>query len=223
MKDFLLLANVNAVTYKEFFPLLKEGKARGGYNFNKTMMFETPEGEKSGPNIAWFTTLPTPGKKRLVLTKKYNHNDYPHYDNYDAIEVGKVKDIPGDYDDVMGVPITIFGYDLDNVEVREIWNDNREEADFIVKGTPTYVDEKHKSFQGPVVDGKAKYSRVVIKKNFEVVGLSQFLQDFRGMSKEFVDEYYRQGNTGQICEGHLCFYDKGKAVVPYRRVLIRRK
>lgn len=48
MKDFLLLANVNAITYKEFFPLLKEGKARGGYNFNKVVMFETPEGEDSG-------------------------------------------------------------------------------------------------------------------------------------------------------------------------------
>lgn len=60
---------------------------------------------------------------------------------------------------------------------------------------------------------------------FEIVNLSRYITDSRGMSKEFVDEYYRQGNTGQICEGHpdLCFYDKGKAVVPYMRVLIRRK
>lgn len=165
MKDFLLLANVNAVTYKEFFQFLKEGKVKGGYNFNKTMLFETPEGElKSGPNIAWFTTLPTPNKRKLILTKKYKHTEYPHYDNYNAIEVEKVKDIPYDYDCVMGVPITIFGYDLDNVEIQGIWNDKREEEDFIVKGTPTYIDEKHKSFQGPVVDGKAKYARVLIKK-----------------------------------------------------------
>lgn len=123
MKDFLLLANVNAITYKEFFPLLKEGKARGGYTFNKTMMFETREGElKSGPNIAWFTSLSTPDKKKLVLTKKYKHTEYPHYDNYNAIEVGKVKDIPYDYDCVMGDPITIFGYDLDNVEIYRITN-----------------------------------------------------------------------------------------------------
>jgi len=117
MKDFLLIANTNACTYKDVFPLLKEGKARGGYTFNKTMMFETQEGEKPGPNIAWFTSLSTPDKKKLVLTKKYKHTEYPHYDNYNAIEVGKVKDIPYDYDCVMGVPITIFGYDLDNVEV----------------------------------------------------------------------------------------------------------
>lgn len=164
MKDFLLLSSVNAITYKEFFPLLKEGKARGGYNFNQVVMFETPEGEaKKEFGICWFTSLPTPNKRKLILTKKYKHTEYPHYDNYNAIEVGKVKDIPYDYDCVMGVPITILQYDLDNVEVQGIWNDKREEADFIVKGAPTYIDEKHKSFQGPVVDGKAKYSRILIR------------------------------------------------------------
>ena len=178
MKDFFLISSVNAITYKEFFPLLKEGKVRGGYTLSKTMMFETPEGEKSGPNIAWFTTLPTPNKRKLILTKKYKHTEYPHYENYRAIEVSRVKDIPYDYECVMAVPITIFGYDLDNVVVkidqqperplrkkiviRGIWADKREEADFIVKGTPTYIDEKHKDFQGPVLNGKAKYARVVI-------------------------------------------------------------
>ena len=178
MKDFLLIANVNAITYKEFFPLLKEGKARGGYTFSKTMMFDTPEGEKSGPSIAWFTTLPTPNKRKLILTKKYHHKLYPHYDNYRSIEVSRVKDIPYDYECVMAVPITIFDYDLDNIlikndqeperplrkkiVIRGIWADYKEEADFIVKGTPTYVDEKHKSFQGPVLNGKAKYARVCI-------------------------------------------------------------
>lgn len=118
MKDFLLIANTNACTYKEFFPLLKEGKVKGGYNFNKTLMFETPEGGlKSGPNIAWFVTLPTPGKKKLTLTKSYTQEEYPKYCNYDAIEVGRIKDIPYDYNGVMGVPITIFGYDLDNVVI----------------------------------------------------------------------------------------------------------
>lgn len=203
MKDFLLLSTINAITYKDFFPLLKEGKVRGGYNFNKVVMFETPEGEiKKQIGITWFTTLPTPNKKKLILTKRYKHDEYPHYDNYRAIEVGKVKDIPYDYECMMGVPITIFGYDLDNVEiigdktingkdtkingkekyrrvlikkkieVQGIWNDKREEADFIVKGTPTYIDEKHKSFQGPVVDGKAKYSRVLIKKKIVIMGMA---------------------------------------------------
>lgn len=166
MKDFLLIANINACTYKEFFPLLKERKVSMGVEMPKE--YDMPDGTtKKFGNICWFTTLHTPDKKKLVLTKRYHHDEYPHYDNYNAIEVGKVKDIPYDYDCVMGVPITIFGYDLDNIEVQGIWNDKREEADFIVKGTPTYIDEKHKSFQGPVVDGKAKYSRVLIKKRKE--------------------------------------------------------
>lgn len=152
MKDFILLANVNAVTYKEFFPFLKEGKVKGGYNFNKTIMFETPEGElKSGPNIAWFTTLPTPNKKKLVLTKKYKHTEYPHYDNYNAIEVGKIKDIPYDYDCVMGVPITIFGYDLDNVEIYRITNNTT--------GNETAY-----------LNGKRVYKRVLIKKKIVIMG-----------------------------------------------------
>lgn len=56
------------------------------------------------------------------------------------------------------------GTNKKKIEVRGIWNDKREEADFIVKGTPTYIDDKHKSFQGPVVDGKAKYARVLIRR-----------------------------------------------------------
>lgn len=196
MKDFLLIANTNACTYKEFFPLLKERKVSMGVEMPKE--YDMPDGTtKKFGNICWYTTLHTPDKRKLILTKRYHHELYPHYDNYNAIEVGRVKDIPYDYDGVMGVPITIFGYDLDNVEVdrclndntpdtrvatvegkekycrvlikkkievRGIWNDKREEADFIVKGAPTYIDEKHKSFQGPVVDGKAKYARILIKK-----------------------------------------------------------
>lgn len=163
MKDFLLLSNVNAVTYKEFFPLLKEGKARGGYNFNKTIMFETPEGEKPGPNIAWLTTLPTPDKKKLILTKTYNEKDYPRYDNYDAIEVGRIKDIPYDYDCVMGVPITIFGYDLDNVEVEGLAADYGE-GECFVRGTPVYVDEQHPKSTCMVLNKKMKYARVLIRR-----------------------------------------------------------
>lgn len=118
MKDFLLLANINVITYKEFFPLLKEGKAMGGYNFNKTMMFDTPEGEtKKQIGITWFATLTVVNKPILTLTKTYNPVNYPRYENYDAIEVGRIKDIPYDYEGVMGVPITIFGYDLENIEI----------------------------------------------------------------------------------------------------------
>lgn len=209
MKDFLLIANTNACTYKEFFPLLKERKVSMGVEMPKEYVMPDGTTKKFG-NICWYTTLHTPDKKKLVLSKKYHHELYPHYDNYRAIEVSRIKDIPYDYECVMGVPITIFGYDLDNVEIldckepaltmndiaalgiteypsrqinhngkkcqktyhrimikkkiviRGIWAGHREESEFIVKGTPTYVDEKNKSYQGPVVNGKAKYARVVI-------------------------------------------------------------
>ena len=117
MKDFLLISNVNAITYKEFFPLLKERKVSMGVELPKE--YDMPDGTtKKFGNICWYTTLHTPDKKKLVLTKKYHHKLYPHYDNYRAIEVSRVKDIPYDYECVMGVPITIFGYDLDNILVK---------------------------------------------------------------------------------------------------------
>lgn len=155
MKDFLLLSNINAITYKDFFPLLKEGKARGGYNFNKVVMFETPEGEaKKQSGITWFTSLPTPNKRKLILTKKYKHTEYPHYDNYNAIEVGKVKDIPYDYECVMGVPITIFGYDLDNVEVLQLCASHGKDPEWNMLQ----------------INGKDKYARILIKKKIVIMG-----------------------------------------------------
>ena len=155
MKDFLLISSVNAITYKEFFPLLKEGKVRGGYTLSKTMMFETPEGEKSGPNIAWFTTLPTPNKRKLILTKKYKHTEYPHYENYRAIEVSKVKDIPYDYECVMAVPITIFQYDLNNIVVK---NDARlYRKKIVIMGEEVIHNNDTK------INGKEQYRRVCIR------------------------------------------------------------
>lgn len=118
MKDFLLIANTNACTYKEFFPLLKERKVSMGVEMPKEYVMPDGTTKKFG-NICWYTTLHTPDKKKLVLSKKYHHVLYPHYDNYRAIEVSRIKDIPYDYECVMAVPITIFGYDLDNVEVKK--------------------------------------------------------------------------------------------------------
>ena len=173
MKDFLLLSSINAITYKEFFPLLKEGKARGGYNFNKVVMFETPEGEaKKQSGITWFTSLPTPDKKKLILTKKYKHTEYPHYDNYNAIEVGKIKDIPCDYDCVMGVPITIFHYDLDNIEIEGCFNQYKEPDpdNGLISGAPTKIKGTNTLFRGPAVNEEAKYFRVIIKKKIVIMG-----------------------------------------------------
>lgn len=151
MKDFLLIANTNASTYKEFFPLLKERKVSMGVEMPKE--YDMPDGTtKKFGNICWYTTLHTPDKRKLILTKRYHHELYPHYDNYNAIEVSRIKDIPYDYDCVMGVPITILQYDLDNVEVLKCLNDNTPDT------------------RTATVEGKEKYCRVLIKKKIVIMG-----------------------------------------------------
>lgn len=123
-KKFVVMGNMNAITYKEFFPLLKDNKVWAGFGFNKTMEFAVPEGydvskatrtDEYGrkivkvPAICWFTNLDI--KKRhepIDLVEYYSPEKYPHYDNYDAIEVSKTLNIPMDYDGVMGVPISFL-------------------------------------------------------------------------------------------------------------------
>lgn len=148
MKNFLLICDKNCATYKEVFPLFKQG----------IVSFSSPVKEYDGTdrkfgNHSWITTFPVPNKKKLILTAIYDPDKYPKYDNYDAIEVGRIKDIPIDYDGVMGVPITILDYDLDNVEIMNM-------------STMSGMDANYWTF----VDGKPHYSRVFIKKNFEIVG-----------------------------------------------------
>ena len=120
-KKFLIIGNKNAITYKEFFPLLKDNKVWIGYNNVKE--FRQPDGSmKKFGNIGWYTNLDI--KKRheeLVLYKKYTPEEYPKYDNYDPINVDKVSDIPIDYDGVMGVPITFLDkYNPEQFEIMGI-------------------------------------------------------------------------------------------------------
>lgn len=173
MKDFLLICDKNCATYKEVFPLFKQG----------IVSFGSPVKEYEGTdrkfgNHSWITTLSVPNKKKLVLTATYDPGLYPKYDNYDAIEVSRIKNIPYDYEGVMGVPITILDYDLDNVEV--VSNSDLAQED---------------------------------------------IPGWSGVSQEFYDMYYEQGNTGQIEVGWpLPHYTKdGKAIIPYKRILIRKK
>ena len=115
-KSFIIIGNINAVTYKEFFPLLKEGKVWAGWAFNKTFEMLMPdnyelkgkayideEGRKHGfiPAVAWYTNLDIPKRHEpLRLSARYYgyEKDYPKYDNYDAINVDKVQEIPCDYE-----------------------------------------------------------------------------------------------------------------------------
>lgn len=133
-KNFIIIGSQNALTYKDFFPLLMQNKIWLGYG-NGDMSFRVPEyfepretrfwidedGQKwrSLGNIAWFTNLDIRKRhEEMILVRKYNDEDYPHYDNYDAIEVAKTADIPCDFDGVMGVPITfMYKYNPDQFEI----------------------------------------------------------------------------------------------------------
>ena len=107
-KNFLIIGNKNAITYKEFFSLLKDDEVWIGCN--NVHEFEQPDGSiKKFGNIGWFTNLDIQKRhEKLILWKQYTPEEYPKYDNYDAINVNKVSEIPVDYDGVMGVPITFL-------------------------------------------------------------------------------------------------------------------
>ena len=108
-KEFLIIGNKNSITYKEFFPLLKDNKVWIGYE--SPAEFGTPEGitKKINGLSRWFTNLDIKKRhEKLILWKNYTPEEFPTYDNYDAINVDKVSDIPCDYNGVMGVPITFL-------------------------------------------------------------------------------------------------------------------
>jgi hypothetical protein len=140
-KKFLIVGNKNAITYKEIFKLIMENKMWvGNTPMGKDLLFDVPEDYaeelttskqegsaykivngvvKGRAQAIWFTNVDI--KKRhevLKLCKNYTPKDYPRYDNYDAIEVSKVSEIPMDYDGVMGVPISFLDkYNPDQFEI----------------------------------------------------------------------------------------------------------
>ena len=130
-KKFLIIGNQNNVTYKEIFPLLMNniiwlGFKYGGQEFEVPMDYEkdnvyVSEGHKFAKfgNICWFTNLDHNKRhETLDLWKHYTSEEYPFYDDYDAIDVGKVSDIPCDYDGVMGAPITFMcSYNPEQFEI----------------------------------------------------------------------------------------------------------
>lgn len=177
-KKFLIIGNMNAITYKEIFPLIKDNKLWLGTQYVKEFVSKIGEVKKFG-NILWFTNLDH--KKRhqeIDLYKKYNPEEYPKYDNFDAINVNKVADIPVDYCGVMGVPLTFLEkYCPDQFEI--IWRGGdidwaENECDFY---TPPTKDDalRYKKqdstwrIQNPYLidikgNTKVVYQRIFIKK-----------------------------------------------------------
>jgi len=157
-KKFLIIGNVNAITYKEIFKLIKENKAWLGINLGRGVSgFIVPEhyelygtearidelGNRivSPNNCLWLTNLDSYIRHEdIVLTKKYvgNEDKYPKYDNYDAINVNKTKDIPLDYSGVMGVPITfLHKFNPDQFEIIKFRKGN-DEKDLSINGRCPY-------------------------------------------------------------------------------------
>ena len=174
-KKFIIIGNQNAITYKEIFPLLKENRMWLGYRCGD-MAFTVPEyyeeretrfwiddnGQKwrSLGNICWFTNLDH--KKRheeLELYKKYNPEEYPKYDNYNAINVGKTADIPEDYYEVMGVPITFLDkYSPDQFEILGM------AASAGYRKEIVGIDFIGTKDARPLINGKNTYARIFIRR-----------------------------------------------------------
>ena len=194
-KHFLIIGNMNAVTYKEVFPLIKNNKIWLGINSNATMEFSIPmeyskwerieKGIKYGrvPGVSWFTNLEH-GRRHQplqLMTLKDNlrfskHNEirergYVHYENFDAIDVPYTDSIPSDYDGIMGVPIT-----------------------FLVRYCP---------------------------EQFEIIGHPHGDYGLELGLKPFPREL-KKTNQG-LRDGDLYYLINGIPVLPYRRFLIRKK
>ena len=166
-KKFLIIGSMNAITYKECFSYIKKNELWLGMNWIKD--FIQPNGEiKKFGNICWYTNIEHNRRNTpLDLYKRYSNEYYLKYDNFDAIEVSKVAEIPMDYEGVMGVPITFLDkYCPTQFEIIGLAADKRDKCELFIKGAPTYLDDKHKKFVGLVLNGKATYARIIIKKVF---------------------------------------------------------
>lgn len=194
-KKFLIIGNTNAITYKDFFNLIKENKVWAGHSFNKSIEFKLPNeydkwdridedtGDKYAvvPSISWWTNMDNSKRHELINLKENNHkNNYPKYCNFDAINIDKVNDIPYLYRGIMGVPITFIG------------KYNPEQFELLGLGAGTMYKE---------------LGGTPITQDF----LDEYLM--HGGTGNYVANQYILG-----------YYDEhGKPVIPYMRVLIKSK
>jgi len=166
-KQFLVVGNMNAVTYREIFPLIKDNKVWLGNKAGHFWFKVPPHYEEKATdfkidengqkwrrmgNICWFTNLDFEKRhEKMLLWKKYTPEEYPKYDNYDAIEVGKTADIPCDWYGAIGVPITFMSqYNPEQFEILGL-DDHR--VDWVG--------------HGPKLNGKTIYRRIIIRRRKE--------------------------------------------------------
>lgn len=165
-KQYLLISNQNAITYKEIFPYIKNNKVRVGHHFGD-MSFKVPadteprrtrfwidsSGQKwrSLGNAMWLTNLDvTKDRIKLNLEYSYNKERYPKYDNYDAIHISRVSEIPFDYYGIMGVPLTYLKYHNDN--------------EFEIVGEANHGSDNEYDLFKPQINGKEIFKRILIKR-----------------------------------------------------------
>ena len=195
-KKFLIIGNKNAITYKEIFPLIKDNRIWVGHTpMSKDLLFDLPEGlaqalkatKKQGSSYRiidgvvkgrsqsiWFTNLDH--KKRhedLILYKQYSPEEYPAYDNYDAINVDKTAEIPMDWDQAMGVPITFLDkYNPEQFEIlgfSSLWDDGFKSHTFYGDFTEMRPDGTKTGMSGqkasgyPVLRGRSPKGNYLIK------------------------------------------------------------
>ena len=177
-KQYLIIGNQNAITYKEIFPYIKKNKAWIGYKFGdmsfkvpantmprKTRYWVDENGQKwrSLGNAMWLTNLDTIKRhKELVLTEHYVPEKYPKYDNFDAINIRKVSEIPMDYFGIMGVPITYLKY--------------HNETQFEIIGEANHGSDNEFDLFKPKINGKQLFKRILIKRKTKD---TQIITDFR--------------------------------------------
>lgn len=165
-KQFLLIGNANALLYKEIFPLIKNDEAWIGYHFGdmsfkvpndseprKTRFWIDDSGQKwrSLGNAMWFTNIDIERRyKQLELTCKYDAAKYPKFDNYDAIEVSRVANIPCDYDGIMAVPVTFLN--------------KYNPSQFEIVGEANHGSDNPFDLFKPILKGKLVYKRILIKR-----------------------------------------------------------
>jgi hypothetical protein len=174
-KKFLIIGSGNAISYKEIFSLISDDRIWLGYshpvNFRvphsyemrKVRSWRDDQGNnwRSLGNACWFTNLDIAKRhEELTLYTSFNPNDFPEYDNYNAIEVSRYKEIPCDFDGIMGVPLTFLEHH--NPDQFEIVGSDYQVKDNLL---PAIVK---KSWSGKLdrgyVNGKRKYARILIRR-----------------------------------------------------------
>lgn len=186
-KQFIIIGSVNAVTYKEVFKLIKASKIWLGpsihsgdrefgvpddYPLNAAGCRVDDNGRKyiRVKGVRWFTNLDFKERhEELILYKNYNPEEYPKYDNYDAIEVGKTKDIPLDYDGAMGVPITFLDkHNPDQFEILGITdrdnNSGLKTKEYTEEDVPNPGDLNRRGAIKVGDEYKSTYARLLIRR-----------------------------------------------------------